>query len=289
MKVAVTGASGFIGQHVLRELSSREGVEVIASSRTNLVRSVLPNGVRHVLLDIARPSPDDYDRLGRPDVLVHLAWAGLPNYYSRHHYEVELPSQYSFLRALVEAGLPSVLVTGTCYEYGMQCGELQESMPTAPVNPYALAKNALRQQLEVLCLQKKFRLTWARLFYMYGAGQASSSLYPQLMAAVGRRDSSFKMSSGEQVRDFLPVEEVARLIVELARNPAAEGVFNVCSGRPVAVRALVEMLLAERDTAMTLDLGSLPYPDYEPMAFWGSRQRMDALLAHPMGRPKSPL
>lgn len=280
MKVAVTGATGFVGRHVLRTLSTRAGVEVTASSRNPVPPGSLPIGIRHVALDVAAPSPDDYDRLGRPDVLLHLAWSGLPNYRSLHHFETELPSQYSFLRCLVEAGLPSLFVAGTCYEYGMKCGVMHESMVSTPCNPYAFAKNALRQQLEYLCLQKEVKLIWARLFYMYGVGQASSSLFAQLMAAVSRRDSSFKMSGGEQLRDYLPVEEVARLMVELATEPAAEGIFNICSGRPVSVRTLVERLLAEQNAALTLDLGSFPYPDYEPMAFWGSRERVDSVLAH---------
>lgn len=278
MKVAVTGSTGFIGRHVVRDLAARDGIEVIASSRSASGAIGLPANVRHVGLDISAPSAGDYERLGSPDVLVHLAWSGLPNYRSPHHFESELPAQYRFLRLQVEAGLPSLLVTGTCYEYGMRCGELHESLVAQPANPYAYSKDALRRQLEFLRANGNLQLTWARLFYMYGDGQAGTSLYPQLMFAIGRGDASFKMSAGEQLRDYLPVTDVARQIVDLAIRRPNAGIVNICSGRPTSVRSLVERFLAEHGSSMALDLGRFPYPDYEPMAFWGSRARIDELL-----------
>lgn len=273
MRVAVTGASGFVGGHVLRALSATPGLEIVASSHVSAVSS----GVRHVPLDLADVPTDAYDRLGRPNVLIHLAWAGLPNYRSLHHFETELPRQYDFLQSLVRAGLPSLFVAGTCYEYGMQSGELAESQSARPANPYAYAKDALRQQLEFLRTKTPFHLTWGRLFYMYGEGQAPTSLYAQLRAAMERRDTVFRMSGGEQLRDFLPVQEVAQCIVELALRRPGAGLVNICSGRPTSVRRLVEQLMREHGVSMQLELGAFPYPDYEPMAFWGSSKKLHAL------------
>ena len=108
---------------------------------------------------------------------MHLAWDGLPNYRSLHHFETELPKQYRFLREVVSRGLKSLLVTGTCFEYGMQNGELSESLICMPDNPYGYAKDALRRQLTFLKTEFQFNLTWARLFYMYGEGQGSKSIY----------------------------------------------------------------------------------------------------------------
>ena len=280
MKIAVTGATGFIGRHVLTELSTRVGVEVIATSRGAKRPAELLADVEYVALDIGSPPHDAYDCLGRPDVVVHLAWSGLPNYRSLHHFESELPRQYAFLRSLIEAGLPSLLVTGTCYEYGMTAGALTESMAAEPTNPYAYAKSALRQQLEFLRSTHSFELTWARLFYMYGSGQPATSLYPQLAASVARGDASFGMSRGEQLRDYLPVEAVARHIVDLATRCPGAGAVNVCSGRPISVRALVEQLLAQHGWRIELELGKYPYPAYEPLAFWGCSARLDGLLRY---------
>lgn len=277
MKIAVTGASGFVGRHVLQALARIGGVQVVAASR-GPAGDWLPAGMRHVVLDITAPTTEAFSRLGRPDVVMHLAWDGLPNYQALHHFELQLGQQYRFLRGLVDAGLPSLLCTGTCFEYGMQSGELHESFATDPRNPYGFAKDALRRELEFLRDDTRLQLTWARLFYMHGEGQAPNSLYSQFMAAGLRGDDVFRMSGGEQLRDYLHVSEVASALVALARRTTGAGVVNVCSGRPVSVRALVEGWLAAQQWPMKLAMGHFPYPTYEPMAFWGSNARLTQCL-----------
>jgi nucleoside-diphosphate-sugar epimerase len=86
------------------------------------------------------------------------------------------------------------------------------------------------------------------------------------------------MSGGEQLRDYLPVEEVARLLVELALLGTNAGVVNVCAGRPVKLRDLVEGWRRENGWALELNLGRYAYVDYEPMAFWGSRAKLERLI-----------
>lgn len=278
MKIAVTGASGFIGRHVLTSLLQHDA-EVVAVTRDAARLSGLGASIRIAEMDIACPTADCFEQMGCPDVLIHLAWDGLPNYKSLHHFETELPRQYHFLKIMVETGLPSLLVTGTCFEYGMQSGSLSENMPTRPDNPYGYAKDALRQQLEFLKLAKPFNLAWARLFYMHGEGQPGTSLYPKLKEAVLRGDRGFNMSGGEQLRDYLPAEEVARRIVRLAMMGGDTGTINICSGKPISVRRLAEQWLRENNWEIELNFGYYPYPDYEPMAFWGDSSRIDRINA----------
>ena len=277
MKIAVTGASGFIGRHVLAELARRP-LEVVAVTRcADRMPKVAPS-VRVVEIDLACPPSDAFQRLGCPDILIHLAWDGLPNYRALHHFETELPRQYGWLKLLLESGLKNLLVTGTCFEYGMQSGALSETLAAQPDNPYGYAKDALRRQLQYLQAIEPFNLTWARLFYLFGEGQAATSLLPKLRAAAMRGDRVFPMSGGEQLRDYLPVSEVARLIVELALAQTDYGIVNVCSGTPVSVRRLAERWVAEQGWSIGLELGAFPYPDYEPMAFWGDAGRLHRLV-----------
>jgi dTDP-6-deoxy-L-talose 4-dehydrogenase (NAD+) len=268
-KVAVTGASGFVGRHVLAELEKR-GIETIATSSTTSDRSHTRTGsFPWVALDIKNPPENCLATLGYPDVLIHLAWAGLPNYKSMYHVEIELPVQYRFIRQLVAEGLKSLLTVGTCFEYGFQYGPLAADAQTRPSNPYGLSKDTLHRQLQLLKAHHPFSLTWARLFYMYGEGQPETSLLPLLKRAVSEGQTVFNMSQGEQLRDYLPVTEVARRLVDLALYSKDHGAINVCSGVPISVRRLVETWIKENGWEIDLALGHYPYPDYEPMAFWG--------------------
>ena len=277
MKVAVTGATGFIGRHVLAELE-RRSVETIALVRPSTAKPLGHSRSRVVQFDLQNTPPKAFELIGRPDVLIHLAWSGLPNYKSLHHFEQELPAQYRFLKGLIESGLQTLVVAGTCFEYGMQSGSLSEDIAPHPGNPYGFAKNALRCQLEYLKTTHPFQLTWARLFYLYGGGQAENSLLPQLRQAAERGDPVFNMSGGEQLRDYLNIASVADYLVRLAIQARDVGIVNVCSGMPISIRQLIEGWIEDNGWNIKLNRGYYPYPDYEPMAFWGNRTKLDHIL-----------
>lgn len=279
MKVAVVGATGFIGSAVVEQLEERE-LEVIGISRSRrqYKGAIKGNVSSHLGLDIGKAEEGVYDYIGRPELLIHLAWEGLSDYKSLHHIEVELPRQYYFLKRLIQEGLKHLTVVGTCFEYGKQYGSLHEGLPTVPCTSYGLAKDTLRKALELLKNEYAFSLTWLRLFYVYGEGQARSSLYSQLKKAAESGLEVFNMSGGDQLRDFLPVERAAHYIAEIALMKGDFGVVNVCSGEPVSVRSVVERWIREKGWNIRLNLGYYPYNEYEPMAFWGSTRKLQRIL-----------
>lgn len=269
MKVVVTGATGFVGRHVVSRLLA-SGHTVVAMARSEDRASALPwykhvEFVAHDLLNAAW----DWKKSAIPDVLIHLAWPGLPNYRDFFHISSNLPSSLHFLEAAVQAGVPQVIVAGTCLEYGMQYGPLGEEMETHPFTAYGLAKDTLRKSLEILQRHNSFTLQWMRLFYMYGEGQNPNSLLSQLDRALDEGYERFEMSAGDQLRDYLSIEAVARGFDWATTHPEIDGVINCCSGKPISVLDLVCQHLSQRNRKILLVRGHYPYPDYEPMAFWG--------------------
>lgn len=270
-RIAVTGANGFLGRYVIKALE-KSGAEVLPLSRRDF--------------DIHGDKPPSYDEIGRVDALIHLAWGHLSDYRNKAHFESELPAHYRFLKHLVETGLPALVVAGTCQEYGMQSGELFEDSPTNPHMPYGYAKDALRRQLQFLQKDADFNMTWARLFYTYGEGQSPKSLLPQLKAAAEKGDAVFNMSGGEQLRDYLPAEKIGDHLAALALRGADDGIVNLCSGKPVAIREIVEGWIAENNWKITPNFGHYPYPDYEVMEFWGNNQKLETILKDKQHEPE---
>jgi len=279
MRVLVTGSTGFIGNYVVRELLN-QGHEVITTSKTPekaRMHGWFPQ-VQYIPYNLNVVQEDLFQFFQEPEVMIHLAWEGLPSYKGMFHLERNLPNNYRFLKSMIEDGLKSLVVTGTCSEYGMQDGALKEDLTAKPNTPYALAKDCLRKFLEELQKKFDFDLKWIRLFYMYGEGQSPKSILSQLEAALERGDEVFSMTGGEQLRDYLPVERVAEYIVKISMQDKVAGIINCCSGVPISIRKLVEDLLAERKKTIEFNLGLYPYPDYEPMAFWGDSNKLETIL-----------
>lgn len=274
MKILVTGATGFVGRHVVSRLLA-SGHSVVAMARDEVRARTLPwfEKVEFVAHDLQH-APWDWQKSALPGALIHLAWPGLPNYRDFFHIGKNLPADLHFLESAVLAGVPHLIVAGTCLEYGMQYGPLREEMETRPSTPYGFAKDALRKSLEILQRRNPFTLQWVRLFYMYGEGQNPNSLLSQLDRALDEGKERFEMSAGDQLRDYLPIETIARCFDWAATHPDMRGVINCCSGKPISVLDLVNQHLAQRNDKIHLVRGHYPYPDYEPMAFWGVPEKL---------------
>ncbi|MEO5967936.1 MAG: NAD-dependent epimerase/dehydratase family protein, partial [Ferruginibacter sp.] len=168
----------------------------------------------------------------------------------------------------------NINVTGTCLEYGMLEGCLNEEMEVKPTTSYGIAKNELRIKLQKLSEEFPFNFKWMRLFYMFGNGQNPKSLISQLDKALVNNEEEFKMSGGQQVRDFLPVETVAEYIVKAASQDVVTGVINCCSGKPITVYDFIINYLEENNKSIKLKPGYYPYTSYEPMEFWGNTKKL---------------
>jgi dTDP-6-deoxy-L-talose 4-dehydrogenase (NAD+) len=280
MKILVTGATGFIGNHIIPILIQL-GVKVVATARNEEKAKQFSwyKYVEFVPFDIGTSVGINLVNLfNNPDQCIHLSWSGLSDFRDSRHEIKYYKDNLLFLTNLIENGIHKITVTGTCLEYGLLEGELKESMAVKPVLPYAKGKNKLREALELLRQKQAFELDWIRLFYMYGEGQSSTSIIPLLESHIINKKASFNMSKGEQKRDYLPVEEVAEKIVSLAIVKNGNGIVNCCHGISVKIIDLIQKHIYKKNSLIRLNLGYYPYPDYEPFEFWGSNIKLKRIL-----------
>ena len=276
MKIAITGATGFIGQHVRNVLAKTDNDVVLV---VRYVERVGDKSAREeiVAADLSQARTDWFELFGRPDVVLHLAWGGLPNYMDCYHVDVELPTQLRFLTALIKSGLKKLVVTGTCYEYGISSGALSEDQETNPNTPYGIAKDRLRKELFELRSTQHFDLTWARIFYPYGEGQSERSIYSQLIRAISNNEKEFAIGSGTQMLDFIQVTTVAKALLAFVTEIKGIGLINVGSGDPQTVIEFVERLISRFESNIVPKVGVINDREYESISFWSDNNLLDSL------------
>jgi nucleoside-diphosphate-sugar epimerase len=176
---------------------------------------------------------------------------------------------------------------GTCFEYDTSVGTLSETSPTRPQTLYAAAKLALHTVLEQMRTDG-MGVTWARLFYLYGPMEDARRLVPSVVRALLAGEPA-AISPGQQVRDFLHVEDVAAALATLGQQNL-DGVFNIGSGEPVTVAEVALTLgrLCGRESLVRI--GARPYAPGDPMYVcadnarlrstgWGPAYNLEAGLA----------
>ena len=269
-KIIVTGATGFIGKNIVPALS-KLGFQLclISRNKKNCEKLFSRLPVEIVEWDINHGTPKI--PMDNPDTLLHLAWQGLPNYESNHHIEDNFIKNYFFIKGCItKLGVNSVVSSGTCFEYGMKSGCLRIDDECNPITSYGLAKHFLHKSLLLLKKNVSFNLAWARLFYISEKEHSPNSIISQLDHAIEQNDRYFNMSGGEQLRDYLKINQVVDDLSNLVVKKS-DGTFNICSGKPITVRKLVENRIEKRQSSILLNLGFYPYLKYEPFAFWGHR------------------
>lgn len=279
--ILITGATGFIGNYLINELLTHN-YNILATSRLNeqKINTEWINNTDYIQANLNEKKEDWFSFFGKPDMIIHLAWEGLPNYNELFHIEQNLSNNYYFLKNMIEKGLKNIIVSGTCFEYGDQSGELSEEIETKPNTTYGLAKDCLRKFLEQLQVKFDFDLKWIRIFYPYGEGQNPNSILSQLDLALEKGDKVFNMSGGEQIRDYLRVEKMVEYIVKISMQDKINGIINCCSGNPISIKDLVKNYLIEKDRTIELNLGYFPYENNVPMAFWGSIKKIKSILGN---------
>ena len=222
MKYLVTGANGYIGRHVVSALLDN-GHEVIAC---DLRVDGIDNRARCIEDNIFAGTDGAFERLGSPDVCIHLAWRDGFVHNSPNHIG-DLSSHYKFLTSMVDGGLKHLAVMGTMHEVGYWEGAIDEHTPCNPLSMYGIAKNALRQAMLLYCKDKGCKLYWLRAYYILGDDTRNHSIFAKLLQADREGQKLFPFTTGKTKYDFISVEELSRQIAIASTQEEVTGVqFN---------------------------------------------------------------
>lgn len=263
MKILVTGANGYLGQGVVRQLLD-DGVEVIATD----FKSDYTDKRAHLIETDLFALEDPYLALGSPDIVLHMAWRNGFVHNNNSHIE-DFHKHFYFLQKMFVSDVKRVAVMGSMHEIGFYEGSIKAETPANPQSLYGISKNALRQAAihEAGIYRKK--LQWIRGFYIVGNSEYGSSVFSKITEAEKRGEKEFPFTSGQNQWDFIDYDAFCRQVAAIVQQDEECGIINACSGKPEKLADRVEQFIKENGYKIRLAYNTFPDRPYDSKAVWG--------------------
>lgn len=265
-KVLLTGATGFIGRHCLPQLlASGYEVHAVSSKASPPVAETSSEVCWHQADLLNANHVSKLMANVQPTHLLHFAWYTAPGKYwtSLENFR-SVEASLNLFQAFASRGGQRVVCAGSCAEYDWQsggyCSETQT--PLAPATLYGACKHALQVMLEALARQARLSAAWGRIFFLYGPYEHPERLVASVIRSLLRNEPA-RCSHGQQVRDFLYVEDAAAAFVALL-NSEVDGAINIASGQAVALQELIFKIAEKLNRSDLVQLGAVPASQNDP-------------------------
>lgn len=240
--VLLTGATGFIGFNVLKELSFKGYYTRIIIRESNasfnfndstlLIEKIIQTN------DLFLENIDWWKtQLEGVEYIIHTAWYVEPGKYlnSEKNFDCLIGTINLAKAASLSTNLKRVIGLGTCFEYNLNFGLLNVDTPLDPKTAYSISKVSTYLILKEIFSNTNILFVWCRLFYLYGDGEKPNRLYTQLVEKI-KNNEKVELTSGNQIRDFLDVKIASKEIVEKIDLEEVKLAYNICSGIPITVK-----------------------------------------------------
>ena len=274
MKVAIIGATSFVGENLISKLK-KSNLTIVATYYSNKKIKKLKN-ITWKKLDIKKNKKNYFKYLQSPDVVINLAWPDIPNYKTKKHFQTYI-FQKKLNNNLIHYGLKNLIVTGTCYEYGKVSGKISENFKPKPITPYAQAKLKLFKNLSKLQRQYSFKLCWLRPFFVYGYNTKRKTLFNLIKDFDKKKLKNLKVC-GDLKRDFVPIGFLCRSIKKIIKLNSNIGILNICTGKPIKLKRFIKDHMYNHSRFKKVLMNGKNPNDFEPNEFWGDKKKLNNIL-----------
>ncbi len=266
MKALLTGATGFIGSHVAHMLlQAGWGVTAIVLPNEDTWRIDDIKGNINIIYGDLRDDENISKQLKniQSDICIHLAWYVQPGKYWQALDNLDiLNASLRFTQHVAQSGCKRFIGMGTCAEYDMSYGYLSEDTNLLPASLYAASKLSYYFLLNELGKLMSMETVWLRLFYPYGPKEDNKRLIPHVICSL-LKDEPVKTTKGDQIRDYIYIEDVAMAICEVAESNLI-GTVNIGSGKPISVLEIVNFIGKLLNRSDLILAGEIPKPENDP-------------------------
>lgn len=275
MRIFLTGATGFIGSHVLQQ-ALLQGHEVHALKRKESSPRIPLTG--SPTWHEGQLTYDWTEQLCATDILIHLAAYGVSGGSDDWEtcFQVNVSDSLQLWRQAVECGVTRFIVCGSCFEYGKSGTRYNKIPPDAPLWPttaYAASKASATMAAVALAETHLLNLVVVRPFHVYGLGEDKHRFWPGLVQAA-HTGNDYATTRGDQIRDFTPVSEIAKCILELAAQTESIGgsisgpaIANVGTGQQKRLREFADFEWNRLGARGQILYGEIPYRTNEVMSY----------------------
>ena len=271
-RVLITGATGFIGRHCLTYLL-QEGFEIFAISSKKIPED--SKGIHWIQYDLLHSTAiQELLSQIKPTHLLHLAWNATPGQFWTSRDNIDwLKVSIDLVQAFADHGGKRAVIAGTCAEYDWNAAEFIESKtPCIPHTLYGSCKLALQIITEALAKQLGFSLAWGRIFQPFGPHDYPHRYVPSVIRALSQKES-IPCSHGNQIRDYIFIEDVADAFVTLL-DSQLQGIINIGSGSGVSLKQIAEILSERLDGKELLQFGAIATGAGEPPQLVANTSRL---------------
>lgn len=261
-RLLITGANGFIGSACL-DLLRLEPFDVYAVSSQSVKESQF-NNVTWIQANLLKEQVcKDVIRQVRPTHLLHLAWTAKPGKFWLDPENLQwLKASLALFESFFENGGEHAVGLGTCAEYETNHKECLESRtPTLPNSPYGSSKLACGFAAQAYATLFNKTTTWGRLFCPYGPSEAPGRFLPDIIDHI-LMQKPISCGSGYQVRDYIYVKDVARILIKLLKTNN-HGFINIGSGNPISLRDIAKIVTQELGSPELIRFGERQSPNPE--------------------------